>query len=516
MMYSMKSISRLLTAGVIGLTGVLAGCGGGGAGSTPSYSITVRADATALPLNISGVGPSIGGRYTTTLYVEVKDADGRPAQVAEDGVGCSYVQGLDSGPLYYLDGDPEHETTETIDDVEVTTPNAYRAVTLSPNAGLATFHFHASNVAGPAKVRCSVSDPGNVVRSAEVTIQVGSTTPSGKVSQVVFDASSPNYLYVQSYNGPTQIQMQVDVVDEAGQPVKPVVGVNNLQLRIVPDSTTLAEDSATLRGVNANNQAVAGSSILVDSINGQAEFSLVSGTSAGTILIEAVSDRLDNNVDNGISEAIYNYVAVSAVTSAPTQTPTPTALAIGTSSLPAAKGNIPYGTLIEATGGAAPYTWTLITSGSLPAGLTLNTSGVISGTPAGSVDGTYNFVVQVRDAQSTVVQKAMSIAYTAPETVEPEASTPVVATNSLPKGSVGESYITILTVSGGTAPYVWTAITLPAGMTLSSNGVVSGAPTTACAVATAPVTDKCQFALQVADSEGKISAPKLVTFEVDP
>lgn len=517
MMFSMKTISRLLTAGVIGLTGVLAGCGGGGAGSTPSYSITVRADAAALPLNISGVGPSIGGRYTTTLYVEVKDADGRPAQVAEDAVGCSYVQNLDSGPLYYLDGDPEHETTETIDDVEVTTPNAYRAVTLSTNAGLATFHFHASNVAGPATIRCAVTDPGNVPRSAEVTIQVGSTTSSGKVSQVVFDASSPNYLYVQSYNGPTQIQLQVDVVDEAGQPVEPVAGVNNLQLRIVPDSTTLAEDSATLRGVNANNQAVSGSSILVESINGEAEFALVSGTSAGTILVEVVSDRLDNNVDNGISEAIYNYVAVSAVTTAPNQTTTGT-LAISSSGLPAAKGNIPYGTLIEATGGAAPYTWTLVTSGTLPAGLSLNTSGVISGTPAGSVDGTYNFVVQVRDAQGTVVQKAMSIAYTAPETVEPEASTPVVATSALPDANVGDSYITILTVSGGTAPYKWTEIDLPAWAELSESGVVTGTPGAgdACVVGSAPNTDKCQFALQVTDSEGKVSAPKLVTFEVNP
>ena len=138
-MYKMKTIKGLLLAGLIGTSGILTGCGGGG--STPSYwTITVRADATELPLNIANVGPSIGGRYTTTLYVDVKDAAGRPIPGGE--VGCSYVGGLDTGPLYYLDGDPDHETTETIDGVEVTTPNAYRAVTLSPNAGLATFHFH--------------------------------------------------------------------------------------------------------------------------------------------------------------------------------------------------------------------------------------------------------------------------------------------------------------------------------------------------------------------------------------
>lgn len=515
MMFSMKAISRLLTAGVIGLTGVLAGCGGGGAGSTPSYSITLRADAAALPLNISGVGPNIGGRYTTTLYVEVKDADGKPVTVAEDGVGCSYVAGLDSGPLYYLDGDPEHETTETINDVEITTPNAYRAVTLSTNAGLATFHFHASNVAGPARIRCSVTDPGNVVRSAETTIQVGSTTSSGKVSQVVFDASSPNYLYVQGLNGPTQIQLQVDVVDEAGQPVDPATGVNNLQLRIVPDANTLAEDNATLRGVNANNQAVAGSSILVESINGQAEFSLVSGTSAGTILIEAVSDRADNNVENGISEAVYNYVAISAVTSAPSTTTTTAPLAITTSSLPAAKGLIPYGVLLEASGGAAPYSWSLVSGTSLPPGLSLSSSGVISGVPTAATDATYFFAVQVRDAQGTTLQKNVSIAFTKAE--DAESATPTVVTNVLAKGKVGASYIMILSASGGTPPYTWSAIDLPAGLTLNPNGVISGAPDvgTDCSVATAPTTDRCQFAVQVT-ADGKTSAPKLVTFEIDP
>jgi hypothetical protein len=400
MTFSMKSITRLLSVGVIGLTGVLAGCGGGGAGTTtPTYSISLRADATALPLNIASVGPSIGGRYTTTLYVEVKDANGRPVTVEEDAVGCSYVAGLDSGPLYYLDGDPEHETTETIDDVEVTFPNAYRAVTLSTNAGLATFHFHASNLAGPATVRCTVTDPGNIPRSAEVTIQVGSTTPSGMVSQVVFDVASPNYLFVQGFNGPTQLQLQVQVVDEAGQKVHPAPGVNNLQLRIVPETASAAEDDATLRGVNANNQAVSGNLLLVDSVNGAAEFALVSGTSPGEILIEAVSDRFDNNVENGITEAIYNYVVISAVTSAPSDSTSVLPLTIVTTSLPGAIGNIPYGTIVEASGGAAPYTWTLVTPGSLPPGMSMNSSGVISGTPSGPLNGTYNFVVQVRDGR---------------------------------------------------------------------------------------------------------------------
>jgi hypothetical protein len=473
-MYSMKAVTGLLTAGVMGLTGLLTGCGGGGAGSSQSYSISVRADAISLPVNIASVGPSIGGSYTTTLYVDVKDADGKPIPAGEDNVGCSYESGLDSGPLYYLDGDPEHETTETINGVEITTPNAYRAVSLSTNAGLATFHFHASSIVGPATIRCTVTDPGNVVRSATTIIQVGSNTASGQVSQVVFDTSSPNYLFVQGLNGPTQIQMQANLVDEAGVPITNIpAGANNLQLSIVSDPASLADNDATLRGIDANGQTVSGTSILVRSINGQAQFTLVSGNAAGSILIEALTDRSDNNVSNGINEAIYNYVAISAVTSAPTQAPTITPLAISSTTLPAAVKDIPYGTLIEAAGGAAPYTWSLVTPGALPSGLNLSSSGVISGTPSGSTSGTFNFVVQVRDAQGTTLQKSLAITYTAPAQVPPAATAPTVSTTTLPTGRENVSYITVVAASGGTPPYTWTAVGLPAGLTMTSTGAPS-------------------------------------------
>jgi hypothetical protein len=57
-----------------------------------------------------------------------------------------------------------------------------------------------------------------------------------------------------------------------------------------------------------------------------------------------------------------------------------------------------------------PYTWSLA-SGSLPAGLSLNAgNGVFSG--KASTLGTWPFVVQVRDSQSTpaTATKALSIA----------------------------------------------------------------------------------------------------------
>lgn len=56
-----------------------------------------------------------------------------------------------------------------------------------------------------------------------------------------------------------------------------------------------------------------------------------------------------------------------------------------------------------------------------------------------------------------------------------------VSTSSLPNGTVGAPYSTTLTATGGSGTYGWSvsAGTLPAGLSLSSAGVLSGTPTTA-------------------------------------
>jgi hypothetical protein len=77
--------------------------------------------------------------------------------------------------------------------------------------------------------------------------------------------------------------------------------------------------------------------------------------------------------------------------------------------LPNGTVNTTYTQTLSASGGATPYTWSLL-SGTLPAGLSLNTStGGITGTP--TTAGTSNFTVQVADSSSPqqAVSKALSI-----------------------------------------------------------------------------------------------------------
>ena len=161
-------------------------------------------------------------------------------------------------------------------------------------------------------------------------------------------------------------------------------------------------------------------------------------------------------------------------------------LLITTSSLPAASVGEPYSTAIDASGGVQPYTFSII-AGSLPPGLTLNSStGVISGTPIQA--GTSTFSVGVQD--SNPVTAATATASFAMTVVVPLA----ITSTTLPADRVGIAYSQALTASGGTPPYTWSlsgTSVLPAGLSLSPEGVISGTPTTA---------GTTNFTLQVTDS----------------
>ena len=149
----------------------------------------------------------------------------------------------------------------------------------------------------------------------------------------------------------------------------------------------------------------------------------------------------------------------------------PADLVITTSSLPAGQIGVAYSQTLAASGGKTPYSWSL-DAGTLPAGLSLSSGGVISGTP--TTAGTSNFTVKVTDSQvpADTATKALSI------TIPPDL---VVTTSSLPDGQVGVVYSQTLAATGGVTPYSWSLVSgsLPAGLSLSSGGVISGTPTTA-------------------------------------
>lgn len=132
-----------------------------------------------------------------------------------------------------------------------------------------------------------------------------------------------------------------------------------------------------------------------------------------------------------------------------------------------------YSQAITATGGTAPYSFTipplLDPLGPQPLGLKLSSDGLLSGTPI--MVGTFSFEISVKDANGCIGNQSYTLRIHCPPIL--------VRPGSLRPAPVGVRYHAALTALSGSEPYDFavTAGTLPPGLTLSSAGLLSGTPT---------------------------------------
>jgi hypothetical protein len=145
------------------------------------------------------------------------------------------------------------------------------------------------------------------------------------------------------------------------------------------------------------------------------------------------------------------------------------------SPLPGAAVGVAYSTPLAATGGSGQLTWT-VSNLTGRSGLSLSSTGVLSGTPVNP--GTLYLSVTVTDAANDQATATLAL------TIAPAPLT--IPAQSLPIAVVNTAYLTSsstpvqLAASGGTAPYTWAvsaSTPLPAGLTLSTAGVISGTAT---------------------------------------
>jgi hypothetical protein len=141
-------------------------------------------------------------------------------------------------------------------------------------------------------------------------------------------------------------------------------------------------------------------------------------------------------------------------------------LVVTTPSTPPAVVGVSYLFGLTASGGGSQTC--AVTSGQLPGGLALSSNGVLSGTP--TTAGSFTFTVTVSDGT-----RSNSKQFTLP--VLPALS---ISTPSTPPATVGSAYsLGLVACGGGSQTWSVTAGQLPAGLTLGSNGVLSGTPTAA-------------------------------------
>lgn len=88
-------------------------------------------------------------------------------------------------------------------------------------------------------------------------------------------------------------------------------------------------------------------------------------------------------------------------------------ISIDQTALPTATVGVPYSQQLTATGGAPAYTFSLI-EGTLPGGLSLSTSGLVSGTPEPGADGTHSFAVRVTDLNGCSRDQELQILVASP------------------------------------------------------------------------------------------------------
>jgi hypothetical protein len=457
---------------------------------TPTATGTFNFSITATDSS-TGTGPySVTQSYSIAIAVAAPIASASSLTVAYNAPATNLPLNLSGGPA---------------DSVVVTTAPAHGTVLVSgttmtyqPTPGYAgpdSFAYTASNVtatSAPATVSVTVQDP-------VITI-----VPSGSLSTAVaapysqtftFNGGAQPWSGYQVTNLPTGLSITgttANSVTISGTPSQ--AGTFNLNVSATDSSTgngpytvgqafaltvdgptlTLTPAAGTLSPSygSAYSQTFAASGgigsysyALTGALPSGLTFDGATGVISGTPTVTGSFPITVTATDTGSSglgapfSVAENYTLTIA---APT-------IVINPVTLTGATAGTAYNQSLSASGAIAPYSYA-VTAGALPAGLTLSTGGVLSGTATAS--GSFNFTVTAADAHGQTGSRAYTFVVAVP--------TLVITPSVLPGANMGQSYSQTISASGGTAPYSFAISTgaLPTGLTLNpTTGLISGTPT---------------------------------------
>jgi len=438
---------------------------------TQAYSVTIAAPTlSALPTNPPA--PTVGAAYSQTFtpsggtapYTYSISAGALPSGLTLSSSGILSGTATSGGP-YSFTIKIADSSTGTGAPYSVSQPFTFTVtaptITVSPStvpaatvASTYTQSFTAAGGTAPYSFSTISPLPAGMTLSTAGVLS-GKPTAAGTFSIAVKATDSTTG--AGPYNGTTTVSLTVNA---------PTVVVSP---STVPAATVGVAYSQTLSasGGTAPYTLNMTTGTLPNGITFSAATGLLSGTPTAGGSFSFTVKGTDSSTGTGSpfsGSQAYTLTVNAAV------------ITVSQSTLPAPTVGVAYSQSVAASGGTSPYLYNILT-GSLPAGLSLNAStGAITGTA--TAGGSFSFTIKVTDSSTgTGAPYSVSQAYT----FTAAAPTIVVSPTTLPAAAIASAYSQTVSASGGTAPYTFTisAGALPAGLSLSSAGVISGTPTAA-------------------------------------
>lgn len=405
------------------------------------YTTTITATGGTTPYawttnnpGILAAGLSLSGATSSTSTIGTVTFGGTPT------TNGSFTFAISATDLYSTQG------LSNTYSVNIARP----AITVTPSSlsGATTGSPYTANITATGGIApYTFSVTGNTLPTA---LTLGNTT--GLLSGIVINNSGQPFGFTvtayDSFNSPGNISYSLPVTD-------PAISITPISLAGgVVGAAYFQTLSSTANGVDTGpyTYSVTGGTLPANIILS------TSGSLTGTPTANGNSTFTVTSTDSFASQGSFTYANVSIVR--------PTII-IDPPDLPTVTVGNTYTANLTAFGGTDPYTFT-VTAGELPTGLSLDTSGHITGTA--SVDATFNFTVTATDDYGSTGSEPYTIVVTPPVIT--------IAPGTIPNGEVDVAYSETFTASGSDGPYTFTANNLPAGLSLfESTGGLSGAPT---------------------------------------
>jgi hypothetical protein len=306
--------------------------------------------------------------------------------------------------------------------------------------------------------------------------------------------------------GATPITFSLDGTEPAGVSINTTSGLITIaaSTAVGTHTFTITAANGTLPNATQTFTLTVTATAVAPSITSGATTSVVNGT-GGTYQVAAtgtapITFSLDGTEPAGVSiNATSGLITIAASTAVGTHTFTVTAtngagsdmqsftltvtppaslpvITTAAGALTAGTVGTAYSVTLAATN--SPTSWT-VASGTLPGALTLNNSGVISGTPTAT--GTFNFSITATNGGGTSTAVSFSITVSAAASVAPT----ITSANSATVAAGGTFAVT----ATGTAPITYSLSGQPAGVSINgASGLITISSSTAVGTHTFTIT----------------------------